>query len=84
MAELQGFLLTRKFDRAAALADVADIGDVLRVAPPPETPALDDDDDDEEPLPVKSRGRKRLTALEVDRMVFNPQPGWEDDVGRIK
>ncbi|EGB06030.1 hypothetical protein AURANDRAFT_30024 [Aureococcus anophagefferens] len=85
MAELQGFLLTRKFDRAAALADVADIGDVLRVAPPPETPALDDDDDDdEEPLPVKSRGRKRLTALEVDRMVFNPQPGWEDDIGRIK
>ena len=86
MAELQGFLLTRKFDRAAALADVADIGDVLRVAPPPETPALDDEEEEEEeePRPVKSRGRKRLTALEVDRMVFNPQPGWEDDVGRIK
>jgi hypothetical protein len=31
--------------------------------------------------------KKRATrpaALEVDRMVFNPQPGWEDDIGRIK
>ena len=34
--------------------------------------------------PVKSRGRRRLTPGEVDKMVFNPQEGWEDEVGKIK
>mmetsp|Transcript_24798 Transcript_24798/g.59660 ORF Transcript_24798/g.59660 Transcript_24798/m.59660 type:complete len:496 (+) Transcript_24798:297-1784(+) len=29
----------------------------------------------------KFRGRKRLSGLDVDRMVFNPQPGWEEEVG---
>ena len=30
---------------------------------------------------VKSRGRRVLTAQEVDRMPFNPQEGWEEQVG---
>ena len=85
MAELQGYLLTRKFDKTKALADVADVADVLRVAPapagdtaaPPERAAPEAD-------AAASRGRRRLTPLEVDKLVFNPQPGWEDEIGKIR
>ncbi|KAH8044548.1 hypothetical protein JL720_17036 [Aureococcus anophagefferens] len=81
MAELQGFLLTRKFDRRRRRTR----GHRRRCAwrrrrrrrPSTTTTTTT-------AAPVKSRGRKRLTALEVDRMVFNPQPGWEDDIGRIE
>ena len=27
------------------------------------------------------RGGRRLTGDEVDKMAFNPQPGWEEAVG---
>jgi hypothetical protein len=30
------------------------------------------------------RRRKPFTALDVDRMVFNPQDGWEDSIGKIQ
>ena len=73
MAELQGFLIARKGDRHAALAEASSlIGTRVRDLPassggPPTSP--------------KQRGRRRLTALDVDRpqeAPFNPQPGWEE------
>ena len=33
--------------------------------------------------PVKSRGRRVLSVAEVDRMPFNPQPGWDRDIKDI-
>ena len=33
--------------------------------------------------PVKSRGRRVLSIAEVDRMPFNPQPGWDRDLKDI-
>ena len=33
--------------------------------------------------PVKSRGRRVLSVAEVDRMPFNPQPGWDRDLKDI-
>jgi len=72
MAELQGFLIARKGDHHAALAEASSLirdprpGPSSRVdAGPPASPG-------------KKRGRRRLTALDVDRMPFNPQPGWEE------
>lgn len=41
-------------------------------------------DDDEEKVEMRSRkvgqAKRCLTAAEVDKMVFNPQPGWDNDV----
>ncbi len=72
MAELQGFLIARKGDSVKALAEASSLirdprpGPSSRVdAGPPASPG-------------KKRGRRRLTALDVDRMPFNPQPGWEE------
>ena len=72
MAELQGFLIARKGDRRAALAEASSLIRDPRPGPsasmsggPPTSPK-------------KQRGRRRLTALDVDRMPFNPQPGWEE------
>ena len=72
MAELQGYLIARKGDRRAALAEASSLIRDARAGPaastnggPPTTPP-------------KKRGRRRLTALDVDRMPFNPQPGWEE------
>ena len=71
MAELQGYLIARKGDRHAALAEASSLIRDARAGPasssrggPPTSP--------------KKRGRRRLTALDVDRMPFNPQPGWEE------
>ncbi len=73
MAELQGFLIARKGDHNAALTEAASLIRDPRPGPsscvdagPPATPSQ------------KKRGRRRLTALDVDRMPFNPQPGWEE------
>ena len=33
--------------------------------------------------PVKSRSRRVLSIAEVDRMPFNPQPGWDRDIKDI-
>ena len=81
MAELQGLLLRCKDDPAGALALAADAGSALRLAPGP--PASGGAGPTDAP-PVKSRGRRRLTPDEVDKMVFNPQEGWEDEIGKIK
>ena len=70
MAELQGYLIARKGDRHAALAEASSLVRDPRPGPsvtsggPPTSP--------------KPRGRRRLTALDVDHMPFNPQPGWEE------
>lgn len=41
-------------------------------------------DDDEEKAEMRTwkvgQAKRCLTAAEVDKMVFNPQPGWDNDV----
>lgn len=77
MAELQGFLIARKGDAGAALAEASLVVRDRRAAGPAsgggEGPPT-------APTAKKSRGRRRLAALDVDRMPFNPQPGWEEEV----
>ena len=71
MAELQGFLIARKGDRHAALAEASSLIRDPRPGPSASTSGGP-------PTSPKKRGRRRLTALDVDRMPFNPQPGWEE------
>ena len=71
MAELQGFLIARKGDRRAALAEASSL--IRDPRPGPSSSSRGGP-----PTSPKKRGRRRLTALDVDRMPFNPQPGWEE------
>ena len=71
MAELQGYLIARKGDRRAALAEASSFIRDPRPGPSASTSGGP-------PTSPKPRGRRRLTALDVDRMPFNPQPGWEE------
>jgi len=71
MAELQGFLIARKGDRRAALAEASSLIRDPRPGPSAST-------NGGPPTSPKKRGRRRLTALDVDRMPFNPQEGWEE------
>jgi hypothetical protein len=44
---------------------------------------ISDDDSDVNPITtpqVQPRKRRALTALEVDKMPFNPQYDWEKDI----
>mmetsp|Transcript_5696 Transcript_5696/g.20290 ORF Transcript_5696/g.20290 Transcript_5696/m.20290 type:complete len:460 (+) Transcript_5696:306-1685(+) len=83
MAELQSYLLTRKHDRGAALRDAHELALVLTTRAANDrdgvVPAADPTDGES-----LRRRRQPLTALDVDRMVFNPQEGWEDSIGKIQ
>jgi len=71
MAELQGFLIARKGDHHAALAEASSL--IRDPRPGPSSSSRGGP-----PTSPKKRGRRRLTALDVDRMPFNPQQGWEE------
>jgi len=79
MAELQAFLIEHKHDPDAAVRGASAVADVAldRRSPPAKNKESDDDDGEDE-SPVVSRGRRVLTAVEVDKLPWNPQPGWED------
>ena len=78
MATLQGHLLRHKDDCMGAIADVFRLSSDRREAVAPSTLAGD----------ASSSGTTRrdrrlprtLTAQQVDRMVFNPQEGWDRDI----
>ena len=87
MAELQGHLLRHKGEPLLALENVPELAaeatarqqtsrwnERAEASPEPS----DGDGEEEEP-----RGRRRLRGSDVDRVVFNPQEGWEETVGKI-
>ena len=77
MASLQGYLLRHKNSASAALGALSTLLDDVRSSVlSPSSPSTG---------PVVSRvGKVRpvrpLTAEEVDKMVFNPQPGWDKNI----
>ena len=92
MAELQGHLMNFKEDPEGAVRDIPALqsaieGRAHRVAMQEEEArrmaALAGYRDGEAGNRGSrgGRGGRRLTADEVDKMAFNPQPGWEEAVG---
>ncbi|RYH22448.1 hypothetical protein EON65_19175 [archaeon] len=77
MASLQGYLLRHKNSPTAALTSLSTLLDDVRspISTHPSAPAV---------VGVSRMGKVRpvrpLTAEEVDKMVFNPQPGWDKDM----
>ena len=80
MAELQAFLIEHKHDAKAAADNAAAVADLALARNSKSNTAFDDNDDKvpETKQPTKSRGRRVLTPLEVDKLPWNPQPGWEN------
>lgn len=95
MAEIQAFLIARKRNPQQALEDhkqVADLALERHFSSAPQESHGDENEGgadhlaqgEEERVRQRRRPVKPLTALEVDRMVFNPQEGWEDMIGVIQ
>jgi hypothetical protein len=87
MALLQGHLLRHKNDPEGAIRDAyqlaAERGKVTidRSAGSAKADGGNSSGGGSAPAkPVASRGRRVLTAEEVDKMVFNPQPGWDKGI----
>ena len=80
-AHVQGYLLGYKHDPAAAVANVhelaARVSESDAQANAPEREAVAETGSELR----RPRGRRVLTADEVDRMPFNPQAGWEEASG---
>lgn len=75
MADLQGYLLTYKDQPGAALESV---DRVLREPRITARAGLLVPSSNSDPSQKRPRKVKHLSAFDVDRMVFNPQPGWDD------
>ena len=86
MAQLQGYFVQHKLSPENAIKNIpilfaqmhrdsiAKDGGADAAAPPH---GHDEEEDVQRSLAFKRAARGKLTAAEVDRMVFNPQPGWE-------
>jgi hypothetical protein len=78
MAALQGFFLRNKDDALKAIANVSSILEnantsrhtISATSMPHKQPRG----------PVKPRPVKPLTIEQVDKMYFNPQPGWDQNL----
>jgi hypothetical protein len=85
MALLQGHLLRHKNDPEGAIRDAyqlaAERGKVtIRRDAASKGDGSNGTGGSAPAKPVVSRGRRVLTAEEVDKMVFNPQPGWDKGI----
>ncbi len=77
MARLQGFLMRYKQDPAQAVRMAADLREEILHAEASQGP---DSSPPARHLPAHSGRRRVLTVAEIDKMPFNPQPGWDKDV----
>ncbi|KAJ8598655.1 hypothetical protein CTAYLR_003054 [Chrysophaeum taylorii] len=87
MAELQAFLIARKHHPDQALRDATLVADVLISRQFGGGGGGGSSEDGAISSPREKRHRRpfrKLSPLEVDKMVFNPQPGWEERVGKIE
>jgi hypothetical protein len=86
MAELQGYFLKYKDDPSAAINNVSQMNSNIVVNPPePSHDAIVQENEseaesDEQQTNQQVRGRRVITALELDKMPFNPQYDWEKDI----
>ncbi len=89
MAKLQGYLMRYKESPAAAVEHVSDLfrtdtsalGDSRFDAAKDELPVADSS----EKTKFRSvrRNKRILSVSDIDRMVFNPQPGWDEGIKSI-
>lgn len=83
MALLQGHLLRFKNDPEAAIRAAATMGRSDRDS---KTTTHSGNQDNNAPKPAEKKAapvvskRRVLTVEEVDKMYFNPQPGWDKDL----
>lgn len=92
MAMLQGYLLRHKDNAEGAVADVSQlVSGEYSYRPAAASSSADPPakvDSSKAPVAGQRRphvvtgGSRRATAEEVDRMVFNPQEGWDRDLHR--
>jgi chaperone BCS1 len=84
MAKLQGFFVQYPESFECALNNLrsleCDSSEIL-LRPPVE--AKDQRETDSDSDKSKRRGGRRISATEIDRMVFNPQDGWDQDLTDI-
>jgi len=82
MAELQGHLLNHKSSPEVAIEQVAShlakSIDVSRGKVSSDTAASSEPAQNSS---AKPGGKRRLSAFDIDKIAFNPQPGWEEEVG---
>lgn len=82
MALLQGHLLRYKNDPEGAISTAARMGQDRAAGPTKSDNSTSSGGEKEAPkkaAPVVSK-RRVLTVEEVDKMYFNPQPGWDKDI----
>mmetsp|Transcript_6597 Transcript_6597/g.25461 ORF Transcript_6597/g.25461 Transcript_6597/m.25461 type:complete len:488 (-) Transcript_6597:27-1490(-) len=79
MAHLQGYLLHYKADPERAVEDTQKLQQQVLESQAAVSQRQETGNDDVSTQRPKKR--RQLTAEEVDRMVFNPQEGWEEQCG---
>lgn len=82
MALLQGHLLRYKNDPEGAISTAARMGQDRSSGSARKDSTISSGSEKEAPkktAPVVSK-RRVLTVEEVDKMYFNPQPGWDKDI----
>ncbi len=94
MARLQGYFVERKNHPELALAEVILLAEQLAIdnsSTSSKMPSVDnvalapaDERAAQRALAYKRAARGKLTAAEVDKMVFNPQQGWEKQCNLIE
>lgn len=80
MAQLQGHFMRFKEAPAEAIANVADLlatAQVITTATHPGEIVHSSEESVSSVSTPRGRGWRQLSVAEVDRMVFNPQPGWD-------
>lgn len=80
MAQLQGHFMRFKEAPAEAIANVADLlatAQVITTATHPGEIVHSSEETASSVSTPRGRGWRQLSVAEVDRMVFNPQPGWD-------
>jgi hypothetical protein len=84
MAALQGYFLRNKDDAEKAIGNISTILDTIdtrsHTISATGVPHASNAKHHVHRGPVKPRAVKPLTADQVDRMVFNPQAGWDKDL----
>ncbi|KAJ1432798.1 mitochondrial chaperone BCS1 [Ochromonadaceae sp. CCMP2298] len=77
MAQLQGHLLRFKIEPAQAIATAGEL------APHTHNGSYSSSGSRGDGGTKKTPGARRLTVEQVDKMYFNPQPGWDKDIPSI-
>lgn len=85
MARLQGYLMRHKGSPQDAVNNVDDLlPSHTDSSPPPSHISLIPKPSDSGGKPeFRTRGGRMLSTSEMERLVFNPQPGWDNDIRTI-